>query len=320
MVGQHAAVLRQPVGILLLDRVADPRVLDAPLGLGLGVVRHFMGQRVLERVDHFRPDARVVNQLGRAQRRAGDSSSAAASGTTRSSTRRGNSRPITAATRSTSRDGAIEPLEASEQHVLHLVRNLDLRNRPHEPDFVPAPLEQSAFLERSQDLFDEERVAVRRVVNQLLQLRRESWRPRSEQPIRPLSERETLASVSCVPNAPCAERQRVSGPVCRAQQNASGRQALGHHRQKFARRLIHPVQVFEHDDDRPRLGGGVQEPADGLEDARAQQLRVERRERAVARIDRQQRSKERTDGRKASPNAAVARSIRSPITSSESPG
>ena len=64
MVSQHAEMLRQAVGVHLLDGFADAGVLRPPLGLGLSVVRDFMGQRVLERVHHFRPDACVVNQLG----------------------------------------------------------------------------------------------------------------------------------------------------------------------------------------------------------------------------------------------------------------
>ena len=91
---------------------------------------------------------------------------------------------------------------------------------------------------------------------------------------------------------PWREWQRVSGPVCRAQQDPARHQGLGHRRQELARCLIHPVQVFEHDDHRLGLSGGVQETSDGLEDPRAQQLRIELSESSVARIDRQQRSKE----------------------------
>ncbi len=152
-------------------------VLDSPLGLVLRVVRHFMGQRVLEHVDHFRPDACVVNQLGRPQRPQ----------TILERRRRIRDDALEHAPRKLPADhgghskhvsrGGIEPLETSEQHILNAVGNVDLPDRPHEPDLVSAPLEQTAFLQRSQDLLDEERIAVRLLVDELLQLRRERRRP-----------------------------------------------------------------------------------------------------------------------------------------------
>ena len=146
--------------------------------------------------------------------------------------------------------------------------------------------------------------------------------PRSEQPIAAALRCARLwTSVSCVPKAPCAERQRVSAAVRRAQQDPFGRQALGHHREEFARRLIHPVQVFEHDDERAapgrrhgEIGRSPRRCPRGEASGRAA-----RASESPASIDSSDR-RNGTEGRKASPNGAVVRSIRSPITSSESPG
>src|SRR4029079_10889710 len=63
----------------------------------------------------------------------------------------------------------IEALQSSEQHVLNAVRHIDRGGRLHESDLITTALDESAFLKRSQALFDEERVAVGLVVDEDLQ-------------------------------------------------------------------------------------------------------------------------------------------------------
>jgi len=141
-----APVLRQAVDVHLLDGLADAGVLRLPVGLGLSVVRDLMGQRVLERVHHFGPDPRVVNQLGRSERPqtvveallfARDDAFEDAAGKLPAD-HGGHSNHVTR--------GGIQPLETSEQNILNAVGDVDFPDRLHQSDFVPLSFQQAALL------------------------------------------------------------------------------------------------------------------------------------------------------------------------------
>ena len=136
-------------------------------------VRHFMGQRVLEHVDHFRPHACVVNQLGGSQRpqaifegrrRTGDDALEHAPRKLPADDG-GHSKHVSR--------GRIEPPQPAEQHIPNGVGNVDLSDWMDETRFVSTELHETAFLQRPQDLLHEERVAFRFPVDDLLKLRRE---------------------------------------------------------------------------------------------------------------------------------------------------
>ena len=69
--------------------------------------------------------------------------------------------------------GGIQPLETSEKNILNAVGDVDFPDRLHQSDFVPLSFQQAALLQRSKDLFHEERIAVGLVLKQLLQRDRE---------------------------------------------------------------------------------------------------------------------------------------------------
>ena len=156
--------------------------------------------------------------------------------------------------------------------------------------------QQAALLQRLQDLFHEERIAIGLVIEELLQLDRE--RRRTQEGATDCVRIASRDPRECQLRAKGALRQRqhVPAAVGHTQQNPIGYQALSHHREKFARRLIHPVQILENDDERVRFGGSMEKPRNRLEDARSPKLRVELSEGRVACVDRQQRSKERHRG------------------------
>ena len=105
VIGEHPEMLREPIGIHLLDGVADARCNSCRCGSPLCVVRHLLRQRMLEHVRDFRPHPSLVDQFGSLERIQPIVNGGTASATTRSRTRRENSRPITDARCSRSRAG-----------------------------------------------------------------------------------------------------------------------------------------------------------------------------------------------------------------------
>ena len=218
----------------------------------------------------------------------------ARSGRTRSSTRRGNSRPITAATRSTSRDAGIEPLETSEQDILTLSGTSIVSDRRSQPDFVAVPFEQAAFLQ-----------ATAGPPPRRTDCHRSSHRGAAAARPRAPAHRASAQAIAAVSaardpgqgqlRAEGARRQwqRVTRAVGRAQQNPARPQALGHHRQEFARRLIHPVQVLEHDDERAGFGRRMEKLPIASKMPARRSFGSSGASDASPAIDREQRTKER---------------------------
>ena len=303
MVGEPVDVLAEAIAALRLQRLHDPGVKLAPPLLQEALVRHLIGQRVLEGVFQLGKEARLVEELGRLQE--GESPPQVRLGHVgdglekrkrhlRPDHRRGLEQPLFV---------RWQPIDTGRQHGLHRDRHLDRRERL-DLSIGPALADQHLRLDQRADALLEEEGIPRRALDQEPAQRLQAGivaQERVQQLGRALVRQRIEAELRVV--GPASPRVLILGAIVDEQQEARRRKAVDEAVEEGLRLGVDPVEVLEHRQQRPDLALPQQQALQGVERALPSLGGIEGWKRAV----RGERVQQRQQGRDGVPQALVER-------------